>query len=99
MLMTRVTVEIPPARAALIAKIFQDEDLEVSWETQFETRAGGGLEAVQVVYFLAMSAGAGIVGGASYDAVKRAINKLRERFPALEVTVDDEQVAEEQHTD
>ena len=46
---------------------------------------------VQVVYFLAKSAGAGVVAGTAYDAAKRAVRKIRERFPSVTVTVEDEE--------
>lgn len=85
-------MEIPPSRAVAFAKIFQDEGLDVSWDAPLEKRTGGGTaEAVQVVYFLVKIAGEGLVAGTTYDAAKRAVRRIREHFPSMEVTVEDDE--------
>ena len=51
--MTKVTVEIPPARASQMAQFFLDEGFEVSWDGPLEKRAGEiERELVQIVFWL-----------------------------------------------
>jgi hypothetical protein len=89
--MPKVIMEIPPARATQIAQLFRDEGLEVSWDGPMEKRAGGVEEQlVQIVYFVKANAAGGVVGGASYALVQAAVRKLRQRFPSVRVTVEDD---------
>ncbi len=88
--MTKVTMDIPAARASQFAQMFEEEGLEVSWEGPMEKRAGGfETEIVHIVYYLTSAAGSGVVGGAAYAAAQAAVKKIRARFPAVEVTVED----------
>jgi hypothetical protein len=94
--MTKVTLEIPPARASQMASFFLDEGFEVSWDPPLEKRAGGvERELVQVVFWLKDNAASGLVGGAAYAAAQSAVRRIRERFPSVKSEVEGDDSAEE----
>ena len=89
--MTKVTIEIPPARASQMAQFFIDEGFEVSWEGPLEKRAGGFEgELVQIVFWLKDNVASGVVGGAAYAAAQKGVRRIRERFPAIKIEIEDE---------
>lgn len=47
---TKVTMDVPPARASQMAQFFIGEGFEVSWDAPLEKRAGGEKELVQIVF-------------------------------------------------
>jgi hypothetical protein len=94
--MAKVTMEIPSIRTGMFAQFFEEEGLDVSWWGPVEKSAGGGSdELVQIVYFLKANAAGGVIGGASYGLAQGAVRKLRARFPAIEVELEDDGADEE----
>ncbi|MHB1886577.1 MAG: hypothetical protein ACYDGN_12915 [Acidimicrobiales bacterium] len=89
--MTKVTMEIPAARASQMAQFFLDEGFEVSWDGPLEKRAGGiERELVQTVFWLKDNTASGLVGGAAYAAAQSAVRRIRERFPSVKAEVQDD---------
>ncbi|MHB1920381.1 MAG: hypothetical protein ACYCSX_17195 [Acidimicrobiales bacterium] len=89
--MTKVTMEIPAARASQMAQFFLDEGFEVSWDGPLAKRAGGiERELVQTVFWLKDNAASGLVGGAAYAAAQSAVRRIRERFPSVKAEVQDD---------
>ena len=88
--MTRVNIEIPPARASQIAEVFEDEGLSVEWEAPMEKRAGIEHELVQVVFYLKDQAGGGVVGGTAYAMAQAGMGKIRKKFPSVGAKIEDD---------
>ena len=79
-------MDIPASRASMFARIFQEEGLEVMWESRpVPTRVGGKRQIDQVVFYLKGNSDAGLVGGAVYEAAQRAVKKIHERFPEAKI--------------
>jgi hypothetical protein len=84
--MTTVRMDIPASRASMFARIFQEEGLEVMWESRpVPTRVGGKRQIDHVVFYLKGNSDAGLVGGAVYAAAQRAVKKIHERFPEAKI--------------
>ena len=84
--MTKVRMDIPESRASMFARIFQEEGLEVMWESRpMAKRVGGERQIDQIVFYLKGNSDAGIVGGVVYAAAQRAVKKIHERFPAEKI--------------
>ena len=84
--MTKVRMDIAASRASMFARIFQEEGLEVMWESRpMAKRAGGTRQIDQIVFHLKGNSSAGLVGGAAYAAAQRAVKKIHERFPAEKI--------------
>jgi hypothetical protein len=87
--MTKVTLEIPPARASQMAAFFIEEGFEVTWDGPLEKRAGGfERELVQVAFWLKDNAASGLVGGAAFAAAQSAVRRIRERFPSVKAEIE-----------
>jgi hypothetical protein len=94
--MTKVTMEIPPARASQIAGFFLEEGFEVSWDGPLEKRAGGFEgELVQIVFWLKDNAASGLVGGAAFAGAQSAVRRIRERFPSVKAEIEGDESAED----
>ncbi len=83
----------------MFAQMLRAENLEVAFEPPLERRSQGGGEVVQVVYWVANNAGAGLVGGASYAAVTRAVDKIREKIPKAQITIDPDETVEDPNSE
>ena len=89
--MTKVTMEIPPARASQMAQIFSSEGFEVTWNAPIEKRSGGfETEVVQVIFWLVGSATSGLIGNAAWAAAQRAAQRIRKQFPNVKIDIEDE---------
>ena len=75
--MTKVRMDIPGSRASTFARIFQEEGLEVMWESKRQID--------QIDFYLKCYSGAGLEGGAAYAAAQRAVKKIHQRFPAAKI--------------
>jgi hypothetical protein len=95
--MYRITVWTPPERAGMFAQLLRAENLEVTFDPPPERRSQGGGEVVQVVYWVANNAGAGLVGGTAYAAVTRAVDKVRQKIPKARIEVDPDESAQDPH--
>ena len=81
--MTRVRVDIPESRASTFARIFQEEGLEVMWESR---ETGGRQRQIdQIDFHLKCYSGVGLEGGAAYAAAQRAVKKIHQWFPAAKI--------------
>ncbi len=70
----------------MFARIFQEEGLEVMWESRpMAKRAGGKRQIDQIVFYLKGNSSAGLVGGAAYAAALGALKKIHERFPEAKI--------------
>jgi len=84
--MTKVRMDIPASRASMFARIFQEEGLEVMWESRpVPTPVGGKRQIDHVVFYLKGNSDAGLVGGAVYEAAQRGVEKIHERFPEAKI--------------
>jgi len=84
--MTKVRMDIAASRASMFARIFQEEGLEVMWESRpTAKRAGGKRQINQIVFYLKGNSSAGLVGGAAHAAAQGAVKKIHERFPAEKI--------------
>ena len=84
--MTKVRTDIRASQASMLAGIFQEEDLEVMWESRpMANRVGDKRRFDQIVFYLKGNSDAGLVGGAAYAAAQRAVKKIHERFPAAKI--------------
>jgi hypothetical protein len=87
---TRVSMEIPSSRAGMVAEMFNADGVDVSWMGPMEKSAGVERELVQIVFYLKDNGAAGVVGGAAYAAAQAGVKKLRERFPQVDATIEDD---------
>jgi len=78
-------MDIPASRASMFARIFQEEGLEVMWESRPMAKRAGGRQIDQIVFYLKGNSSAGIVGRAAYAAAQGAVKKIHERFPAEKI--------------
>jgi hypothetical protein len=83
--MTTVRMDIPASRTSMFARIFQDEGLEVMWESPLGKRTGVEEQIVQIVFYLKGNADAGLEGGAAFEAAQRAVTKIHQRFPEAKI--------------
>ncbi len=83
-------MEIPSSRAGMVAEMFKADGVDVSWMGPMEKSAGVGREIVQVVFYLKDNGTSGLVGGAAYAAAQAGVKKLRERFPQVEATIEED---------
>lgn len=88
--MLRVSMEIPPSRASMVAQLFEAEGFrDVQWERPTEIRTSAAQELVHVVYHLGTDAVAGLVGKGAVQGVQRVIQRLRRGAPDLDVKVEE----------
>lgn len=92
--MTKLRMDIPASQVATIARIFQEEGLEVMWEGPTEEQAGGEGRIVHVRFYLKGTARQNL-GAAAYEAALEAVRKIHEQYPRAtigEVEQDDSSI-------
>jgi len=77
----RLRFEGGPARVGALAQELREAGVEVDYEPPTEERGAGQIAADVVV---------GIVANGTYDAVKTAVGRFRERHPHSTVELEDD---------